>query len=447
MAYDPLCASGPGTGLGHPPSYWAATAGSEPEDDGALNGDHETDIAIIGGGYTGLSTAYHVARDLGAKPVVLEANRCGWGCSGRNGGFVRPALGRLDHGKWIENWGLDGARALFAECLSAVELTRAIIDTGKIDCDMQPAGSLELAHLANRCQGLKAKQRLLEERFDFETEFVDAESLAVRHFRGQEAFGALSEQTSFGLHPLKLAYGLHQLARRAGAVVHSASPLTAWHKDGDKHVLQTPGGRLRADQVVIATNGYSTERLLKPVRARTLPVLSSIIVTRPMTAKEKADCNLLTSHVMIDTRKLRPYFRRLPDDRIMLGGRGSLGDAPYQQARQKDALLRIIKRKFPALHDITVDYFWGGWVNISYDFMPHIHRCEEDRSVLYAMGYNGTGVPLSILAGKRLAQNMGGNAMAIPSPLRTALPRFPLPAFRRLGQWAMVNWYRYQDSR
>ena len=144
MAYDPLSASGPGTGLDHPPSYWAATAGPEPEDDGPLNGDHETSIAIIGGGYTGLSTAYHTARDLGAKPVVLEANRCGWGCSGRNGGFVRPSLGRLDHGKWIENWGLDGARALFAECLSAVELSRAIIDTGKIDCDMQPGGQSDI---------------------------------------------------------------------------------------------------------------------------------------------------------------------------------------------------------------------------------------------------------------------------------------------------------------
>jgi taurine dehydrogenase large subunit len=447
MLYDPLSASGPGTGLDHPPSYWAATAGPQPEDDGALTGDHETEIAIIGGGYTGLSTAYHIARDLGAKPVVLEANRCGWGCSGRNGGFVRPSLGRLDYGRWIENWGLDGAQALFAECLSAVDLTREIVDAGKIDCDIQPAGGLEIAHLENRCAGLKAKQKLLKERFDFETELVDADSLALQHFRGQEAFAALREGSSFGLHPLKLAHGLHRLARGAGAVVHAASPVIGWTREGDKHLLQTPGGRLRADQVVIATNGYSTERLLKPLRARTLPVLSSIIVTRPMTAEEKAACNFVTSHVMIDTRKIRPYFRHLPDGRIMLGGRGSLGDAPDQQARQKDALLRIIKRKFPALHDITVDYFWGGWVNVSYDFMPHIHRCDDDRSVLYAMGYCGTGVATSILAGKRLAEVMGGNEAKIPLPLRGALPPYPLPAFRRLGQWAMVNWYRYLDSR
>ncbi len=447
MTYDPLSASGPGTGLDHPPSYWAATAGPEPEDDGALNGDRETDIAIIGGGYTGLSTAYHLARDLGVNPVVLEANRCGWGCSGRNGGFVRPALGRLDHAKWIENWGLEGARGLFAECLTGVELTREIIDAGKINCDMQLAGGLEMAHLANRCEGLKAKQKLLREQFDFETEFLDADTLAAQHFRGQEAFGALREGTSFGLHPLKLTHGLHRLARGAGAVVHGASPVIALTKDGDKHLLQTPGGRLRADQVVIATNGYSTERLLKPVRARTLPVLSSIIVTRPMTAEEKAACNLATSHVMLDTRKVRPYFRRLPDDRLMLGGRGSPGDAPGQQAKQKDTLLRILNRKFPALHDITVDYFWGGWVNISYDFMPHIHRCEDDRSVFYAMGYNGTGVASAILAGKRLAESMGGDETTVPPPLRTALPRFPLPAFRRLGPQAMVHWHRPHDSR
>lgn len=446
MVYDPLTASGPGTGLDHPPSYWAATAGPEPEDDGALIGDRETDIAIIGGGYTGLSAAYHMARDFGTKPVILEANRVGWGCSGRNGSFVRPALGRLDHEGWIKKWGRDGARALFAECLSAVKLTREIIETGKIDCDLQPGGSLEIAHLANRCGELKAKQKLLQEFFDFELEYVDADALAVRHLRGQEAFGALSEQVSFCMHPLKLTYGLHRMARRAGAVVHSASPVTAWHKEDGKHVLQTPGGRLRADQVVIATNGYSTERLLEPVRARTLPVLSDIIVTRPMTAEEKAASNLVTSHVMIDTRKLRPYFRRLPDDRLLLGGRGSLGDSPNQQARQKDALLRILKRKFPALDSITVDYFWGGWVNISYDFIPHIHRCEDDETVLYAMGYCGTGVSGAILAGKRLAETMDGNEMTVVPAMRTALPRYPLPAFRRLGQWAMINWYRYQDS-
>jgi glycine/D-amino acid oxidase-like deaminating enzyme len=110
-------------------------------------------------------------------------------------------------------------------------------------------------------------------------------------------------------------------------------------------------------------------------------------------------------------------------------------------------LLRIIKRKFPPLRDITVDYFWGGWVNVSYDFMPHIHRCDDDRSVLYAMGYCGTGVATSILAGKRLAEVLDGNEAKIPLPLRGALPPYPLPAFRRLGQWAMVNWYRYQDSR
>jgi taurine dehydrogenase large subunit len=229
--------------------------------------------------------------------------------------------------------------------------------------------------------------------------------------------------------------------------VHGASPLTAWEKDGDKHLLHTPGGRLRAEQVVIATNGYSTERLLQPVQARILPVLSSIIVTRPMDAEEKAACNLVSSDVMIDTRKLRPYFRRLPDDRLLLGGRGSQGDTPGQQARQKDDLLRMIKRKFPALCNLTVDYFWSGWVNISSDFMPHIHRWEDDPSVFYAMGYNGTGVALAIHAGKRLVENMGGNDVALPLPLGTALPRFPLPAFRRFGRQAMIQWYRYRDRR
>jgi len=447
MPYDPLSASGPGEGLNYPPSYWAATAGAEPDDDGVLEGDHETDIAIIGGGYTGLSSAYHIARKHGATPVVLEANRIGWGCSGRNGGFVRCALGRLDHSAWIKKWGLKGAQALFMECRTAVELTRQIAKDSSIDCDLQSAGGLEIAHLVSRCEGLKAKQKLLKDYFDFDTEFVDADALEARYYRGNEAFGALREESSLSVHPLKLTYGLQQLARQFGAVVHNASPVIRWQKDGAKHVLHTPAGRLRADEIIIATNGYTTERLLKPVRACTLPVLSSIITTRALTAEEIADCNLVTPHVMLDTRMLRSYFRLLPDNRLLMGGRGALGDSVKQQQNQSDALLQIVKHKFPALHNITVDYFWSGWVNISYDFMPHIHRCENDQSVLYAMGYNGTGVSSAILAGKRLAENIEGREMTTLPSLRSALPPFPLPAFRRVGEQAMMQWYRLRDSR
>jgi len=445
VAYDPLTAEGPGVGLDHPPSYWAATAGPAPGDDGPLESDRETDVAIVGGGYTGLSAAYHIARMLDARPVVLEANRCGWGCSGRNGGFARPMLGRLELADWIAKWGAPGARALFAEALAGLAETRELIARSGIACDASPPGGLYLAHRPNRIAGLREKQRLLREVFDDDADFLDAETIAAEHFRGAEAFGAMREHWSFGLHPLKLVHGLLRLARGLGVAVHGASPVIGWTRDGNGHVLTTPRARLRARRLVIATNGYTAERLFPPVAGRTLPVLSSIIVTRPMTPEEKGEAGFVSTDVMVDTRKVRHYYRRLPDDRVLFGGRGASGDAPAVQARDRARLLAALKRKFPALRDITADYHWGGWVNISSDFMPRIHRLETDPSVFYAMGYNGTGLAVALLAGRRLAERIAGDDQGVPQQMRGALPRFPLPALRRLGQRAMIQWFRFQD--
>ena len=445
MSFDPLESGHPGQGLAHPESYWAATAGPAPPGDGAISGDTETEIAIVGGGYTGLSCAYHLAHNYGARPVVLEANRAGWGCSGRNGSFVRPGIGRRKYHQWVERWGVDGARALFAEGLAAVGTVRGLIREGNIDCDVQPDGWLKIAHRHGRVAELERDRRILNELFGFEAELLDPEAIAAGHFRGTEAYAALRAGDSFGMHPLKLANGIARMAREAGAALHEGSPVTGIERDATGHVLTTPGGRVRSRIVVLAVNGYGPE-LHQATRGRVLPVLSNIVVTRPMTAAEKQESNFVTSDVMFDTRTLLNYFRRLPDDRILLGNRGPLRDAPATQARHCVELLGTIRRKFPALRDITADYFWGGWVAVSLDSMPHVTTAEDDSSLFYAMGYCGTGVSAAIQAGRRLAERIGGGAALLPV-LDTALPRMPLAAFRRLGQAALFRWYRWRDER
>ncbi len=445
MSFDPLTSAHPGAGLAHPESYWAATAGPAPPGDGPVAGDLETEIAIVGGGYTGLSCAYHLARNFGVQPLLLEANRIGWGCSGRNGSFVRPGIGRRKYHQWVERWGTDGARALFAEALAAVATVRGLIRDGAIDCDVQPDGWLKIAHRRSRVAELERDRRSLSELFGFAAALLDPEAIAAGHFRGEEAFGALRAGDSFGMHPLKLANGIARMARAAGAALHEDSPVTAFARDGDGHVLTTPGGRVRARIVVVAVNGYGPE-LHKATRGRVLPVLSNIVVTRPMTAAEKAESNFVTSDVMFDTRTLLNYFRRLPDDRILLGNRGPLRDVPAMQARHREELLATIRRKFPALRDITVDYFWGGWVAVSLDSMPHVTTAEDDPMLFYAMGYCGTGVSAAVQAGRRLAERIAGGKALLPV-LDTALPRMPLAAFRRLGQAAAFRWYRWRDER
>src|SRR5688572_28981077 len=351
--YDPLSARSPGNGLDYTPSYWTATVGEVPPDDGALACDDETDVAIVGGGYTGLSCAYHLAREHGIRATVLEANRPGWGCSGRNGGFARAAIGRHAWSKVIDLYGRNTARAIFGEALKAVDNVRAMIRDGGIACDALEAGHLKIAHRASRAAALRREAELMQREFEYPAEYVEVDELSASHFAGPEAHGALRLPDAVAVHPLKLSLGVLKMAREAGAIVHSASPVTKWTREGATHLLETPHATLRARTVVIATNGYTPEHLHRCLRATTLPVLSHIVVTRPMTPEEKCAGGFQTSHVLTDTRNLLYYWRRLPDDRILFGGRGRITDTPAGQTAQREFLLDALKRKVPALERIT----------------------------------------------------------------------------------------------
>src|SRR5258707_297270 len=179
------------------------------------------------------------------------------------------------------------------------------------------------------------------------------------------------------------------------------------------------------------------------MRATLLPVLSHIIVTRPLTPEEIHASNFVTRHVMTDSRKLLYYWRRLPDDRIMFGGRGLIVDSPAHSARQRDFLLAELTAKYPALRRVTVDYDWHGWVCLTRDFLPHIYRAEDDTSVHYALGSQGSGVSLSLHAGKLLAQRVAGHELANPlPPTTTPLARYPLHSLIRIPQRAMYLYYK-----
>ncbi|MBX9905126.1 MAG: FAD-binding oxidoreductase [Burkholderiales bacterium] len=444
--YDPLNALTPGSGEPHPPSYWTATAGAAPPDDGAVPAAADADVAIIGGGYTGLSCAYHLARDYGIHAMVLEANQAGWGCSGRNGGFARAAIGRHSYAKMIELWGRDTARKIFRESLAALQNVRDLVRDGGIDCNALETGHLKIAHRPGRAPALLREAELLQRDFDYPAEFLDAAELQQTHIGGTQSHGALRFPDAVAVHPLKLAHGMLALARASGATVHSASAVTACTKSGSTHVLTTPGGTVRARTVVMATNGYTPEHLHSCVRGTTLPVLSHIIVTRPMSAAEKNGSGFRTGHVLTDTRNLLYYWRRLPDDRILFGGRGLVTDTLEGRAQQRDFLLAELQAKLPALRDITVDYDWWGWVCLTADFLPHVGCAADDPSVHYALGYQGSGVSYALYAGKLLAQRIAGDGpVHAAHPVMTPLPRFPLAALRRHGQRALYYWYRWRD--
>jgi taurine dehydrogenase large subunit len=446
--HDPLVDRDPGRGQEYAPTYWAATAGLAPEDDGPVHGDLDADVAIIGSGFTGLATAVFLAREYGIRATVLEANRVAWGCSSRNGGQAQLAAGRLSRSQWIRRWGLDTAQRLHRELVDAFDTFKTLIGDEGIACDPQPGGHLYIAHRDKALRALRAEARVMTEHFDYPVEILDRSELARRYVDESEAVGAMHESEGIGVHPLKLAYGYLRLARRLGARVHPASPVTGWETHRGVHHLRTPGGVVRARAVAIATGGYTLPGLHPSLSGRSFPILSNCLVTRPMTASERQACNFITNEVITDTRTLRFYYRKLPDDRVQIGSRSAITGRDASHPRHHQLLVDGLIRKFPALRGIDIDYSWWGWVDVSHDMMPRIFQPDSGEQVFYALGYGGNGVMYSAQAGRRLAAKIAHGDDQLPALpiLDSPLPTHPLAPFRRLGQRLLYRWYYLRDE-
>lgn len=442
--YDPLHDKSPGCGMPYPESYWANVSGEAPKHDGVINKDIDVDVAIIGAGYTGLSCALHLAREHGIHAHVLEANQTAWGCSGRNAGFILKSSGRKPYNQMAAQWGEEVMRGIYAEMEAGVNTVNGLIDEG-IECDKQSAGYIKVAHKAGKLNALVASANLQQKMFGYDVQVLSKSELREQYMDDQNAYGAIRYQDGFGLNPLKLAWGYQQLAQKSGAKVHCSSPVLNWTRDGSKQVLHTPKGKVSAQNVVIATNGYTPKGMHSLVTNRTLPVLSQIIVTEPLSEEQLAACNFLTSNVVMDTRALKYYYRKLPDNRILFGGRGAISgksaDDPYYAQR----LLSVLKTSFPPLDNIKLGYAWSGWICMALDDLPHIYQ-NEDRSVFYSMGYCGSGVSFSAQAGKRLAQKVAQKSVPNLPLYNKALPTFPFAPLRRVGQWGYFHYGKIKDT-
>ncbi len=445
--YDPLVDAGPGHNRDYAPTYWIATAGTPPPDDGPITGDLDTDVVVIGSGYTGLACAIFLAQEHGIKTTVLEANCVSWGCSTRNGGQAQISSGRLKRSQWIKRWGLETARKMHAEVTEAFDVFRDLILSGRFDCEPQRGGHLYIAHRPRAMNMLKAECKLLNETFNYKAELLDAETLRREYVHDAEASGAMLEPDGIGVHAGKMAFGYLSLARELGATVHPSSPVMGWETHNGVHYLGTPGGTVRARAVAIATGGYTPPGLHPRVKRRIMPILSNSIVTRPMTQEEKTACNFKTHLVLTDTRTLRHYYRKLPDDRVQIGSRSAITGADAENPKHLRRLLEDLYRKFPALQDIDVDYSWWGWVDVSHDMMPRIFQPDPSQTVYYAIGYGGNGVMYSAQAGRRLAQKIAGKGRELDLPIFTSpLPGHLLAPFRRLGQRMLYQWYYLRDE-
>ncbi|WP_259782890.1 NAD(P)/FAD-dependent oxidoreductase [Aestuariispira ectoiniformans] len=431
------------------PSYWEATANRDVLLGNPLSGNDACDVAIIGGGFTGLSAALHLARDFNLDVRVLDGGPMGWGASGRNGGFCCLPATKLSIKQMIGKYGLEETRKFWASQLDGVDLVRSLAGDEGIDYDLQGDGNLEVAHRPSAFEDLREYGEQLKSLFGINSHLYRREEFAEIGFDSQEQFGALKIESGFALHPLKFSLGLAAAAQRHGATLYPNSLVTHWEKTDGRHVLRTEQGSLAANKVIVATNGFTREGMHRAFDKRMLPVISNILVTRPLSDDELAAQKWQTEMPVVNTRNLLFYFRMLKDRRFMIGARGDWTGAPEDAEKMKTWLTRRVGEVFPAWRNAEVDYFWRGFVCMTRKFSPSLGQDADDPSLFYGYAFHANGVNTAPWVGMKLAEMVAGKdgvEATIPAVLRGHAPRFPFAGLRLWYLRASAAYYRWQDD-
>ncbi|WP_371169204.1 NAD(P)/FAD-dependent oxidoreductase [Aliiroseovarius sp. 2305UL8-7] len=408
----------------------------------APEGDHQVEIAVIGGGFTGLSAALHLA-EAGAEVMVLDAQAPGWGASGRNGGFCTIGGDKLGLGAIRKRFGEDATRAYFAAQRGAVELVANLLDRHGIDAETHSDGELLLAHSPRAVTGLRAEQAEWA-KLGHPAELIPKSDLTSRGMNG--AFhGGLVLPLGFALNPGRYVSGLASAASAAGATLCANSPVTQITEAEGKHILTTPRGQITAKKLIIATNGYSTDGLPDWLSGRYLPVQSNILVTRELTADEIAAQGWSTDLMAYDSRNLLHYFRLLPDGRFLFGARGNIAATAEGQNAMREQLRQHLAAMFPAWRNVETPYFWSGLISLSRDLLPYAGPIGNSATAWAGLNYHGNGVAMGTWVGARLADMALGRIAALPVHTR-ALPRFQFPAIRRSYLYPAFLGYRLKDG-
>ena len=401
--------------------YWLDTAPPLPDRTGKPLPE-EADVVVIGGGLTGLSTAYHTALK-GAHVVLVEKDKVGSGASGRNGSMCTQGI-TIGVAEARKRYGQQRTRELYAAFREAVDVVEELTQKEQIDCDFLRAGRLGVAYKPQHFEAMKATQRDLAENFDHETKLLSRSDLRTE--LGSDYYhGALLDPLSAGLHVGKYVHGLAEAAERAGAQIHERNAATGLTRlPGGGFEVETLQGTIRAKQVMAATDAY-TDKALPWFRKRLINVGSFIVVTEPL-GEERARELIPNARLVVDSKNIGHYIRLTPDHRLAFGGRARFAPSDPASDRRSGAVLkREMVEIFPQLSHVGIDYVWGGSVGFSYDRIPHAGQAD---GVYYSMGYCGHGVQMATYMGRAMAEVMDGHPEA--NPLRgIGFPKIPVPFY------------------
>lgn len=379
----------------HTGSYYAASA-NELTDFAPLDGAVKADVCVIGAGFTGISTALHLA-ERGYDVHVVEANKVGWGASGRNGGQM---IGGIAGEKaMLKHHGAEIAGLLWEMRWAGNEIIRQRVQQYGIQCDLK-AGYLDVAIKDRHVRALREEYEYLKNN-NFPHEFQIMSRQETRELIGTDAYiGALKIMGNGHLHPLNLCVGEAQAAVQQGATIYEQSPVLDIEKSATPRVI-TENGSVSADFVVLAGNAY--QFLDKRLRSQLFPVNSFIIATEPLSDELIAEINP-EDLAVCDPNFILEYFRLSADKRLLFGGRiNYFGDDPEViKMNLKPRMCRI----YPQLANIRIDYAWGGTIGVTLSRVPQMGRIAPN--IIYSQGYSGHGVNVTHLAGQILADAIAG---------------------------------------
>jgi glycine/D-amino acid oxidase-like deaminating enzyme len=419
-----------------PRTIFALTAG-EPFRSAQLRGDQRADIAVIGGGFVGLSAALHAA-EAGARIIVMEANTIGWGSAGRNAGQVSAHASKLEPWDVLRTYGPERGARLNEAGARAPEFVQALAQKHGIDLGIVHGGIVSAAHTPAAVSKFRRRAEYWQAH-GAPVEYLDA-AAAASTIGGDYYLGAVLDRRGIAINPLSFVRGLARAASAAGVAIHEHSKVARLERDGGRWRVATAEGSVVADHVLLCTNAY-TDDLWPGLRRSIIPVRGYQIWTRPLSGNV-AETILPNVSALNDSRRLISGARRYPDNRIHFGGRPGFGP---ERAPDLLAPLRRIKTLFRQIDKIEVEGWWSGWVTRGISDGWRLHELAP--GLLTAIACNGRGVAMGPIMGRELARYAGGTPerdllvpFSTPTPLRSYGLHQPLGA-------AMVRYYAWRDQR
>ena len=423
-------------------NYWLTTVATPPVEC-ARELPEQVDVAIVGGGFCGLSAARSLA-NRGVNVAVFEAKAFGWGASCRNGGMVLTGM-KLPVRTLIKRYGQEAVREMYAASLESIDCVEQIVREENIDCNFSRRGHLEVACKQSHFDGYEASAALIQREFHHALRVVPKSEL--RGEIGSDIyFGGMVDETSAGLNPASYVAGLAHAAERAGACLRDQAPVekieTLSQSSARKFLVSTSKGTSTAREVILASGAYTTEAT-PALRKKIIPIGSYIIATEVLPADLARELSP-RNRMIYDSKHFLYYYRLTPDNRMLFGGRAAFFPETENTVRQSAEILRRgMITVYPQLRDTKVEYVWGGTLDFTLDVMPHAGKIN---GMHFAAGFAGHGVAAATWFGTKLAGMVCGEGDGTP------FARIPFPAapfgLRSGNTWALPlagAWYRILD--